>query len=183
MDKREEFERLSQPHLQEIYSGALRLTQNPTDAEDLSQDVFLKAYSSFHQFRPGTNFRAWLFKILMNTYINQYRRRSRQPSTVSWEDLSRDAERQAVEDAQQLLEDPEAIFFAKVADPEVTAALDELLPEFREVVLLYDVNGFSYREIGQMLGIPLGTVRSRLFRGRQLLMRSLRDYARSRGLI
>ena len=183
LDRREEFERLAQPHLREIYNGALRLTQNPTDAEDLAQEVFVKAYSSFHQFRPGTNFRAWLFKILMNTYINEYRRKSRQPAVIPWEDVSRETERHAIEDSRQLLSDPEASFFAKVADPEVTAALEQLPAEFREAVLLYDVHGFSYREIGDMLKIPLGTVRSRLFRGRRLLMTSLREYARSRGLV
>ena len=182
-DRRDEFERLAQPHLDEIYNGAFRLTQNPTDAEDLAQEVFIKAYTSFHQFRPGTNFRAWLFKILMNTYINQYRRRNREPATVSWEDLSRETERTAVEDSQRLSEDPEASFFSKVVDTEVSTALDELRPEFREVVLLYDIHGFTYEEIGKMLKIPLGTVRSRLFRGRRLLMESLRDYARASGLI
>jgi RNA polymerase sigma-70 factor (ECF subfamily) len=97
--------------------------------------------------------------------------------------LSRDAEHHVIEETHQVIEDPEATFFAKVADPEVTTALEQLPSEFREVVLLYDVNGFSYREIGKMLKIPLGTVRSRLFRGRKLLMKSLSDYARARGLI
>lgn len=183
VDKREEFERLARPHEREIYNTALHLTRDPTDAEDLAQDAFVRAYSSFHQFRPGTNFRAWLFKILVNTFINEYRKKSRQPVTVAWEELSREAEQQAIEDSQQLVADPEASFFSKVADPEVTTALDGLPPEFREVVVLYDLKGFSYREIGQMLKVPLGTVRSRLFRGRKLLMKSLRDYARSRGLI
>lgn len=181
-DKRGEFERLAQPHVKEIYNGALRLTHNPVDAEDLSQDVLVKAYSSFHQFKPGTNFRAWLFKILMNTYINEYRKRIRQPTVISWEDLSRETERTATEESQSL-EDPEASFFAKVSDPEVSAALKELPSEFRDVVLLYDIHGFSYKEIGGMLRIPLGTVRSRLFRARHLLMKRLKDYARSTGLI
>ena len=181
--KQREFERLAEPHLKEIYNGALRLTRNPTDAEDLSQEVFVRAYSSFHQFRPGTNFRAWLFKILMNTYVNEYRRKVRQPAVVPWEDISREDERSAIESSQQLLDDPEATFFSKVGDPEVSAALNELPPDFREVVVLYDIHGFNYREIGQMLRIPLGTVRSRLFRARHLLVKRLRDYAHARGLI
>ena len=180
--RRTEFEELAEQYQRDIYSGALRMTRNADDAEDLAQEVFVRAYAAFDQFQRGTNFRAWLFRILTNTFINRYRRRARQPQTTAWDELTREAERSASE-GLSAAEQPEQALLATVSDAEVEEALADLPDEFRLAVILSDIHEFAYQEIADVLRIPLGTVRSRLFRGRRLLRRSLREYAERRGMI
>jgi RNA polymerase sigma-70 factor (ECF subfamily) len=177
-----EFEELAKQYQRDIYSGALRMTRNPDDAEDLAQEVFVRAYSAFHQFQRGTNFRAWLFRILTNTFINRYRRRARQPQTTNWEEITRETEREASAQISPT-EQPEQALLATCSDEEVEEALEALPEEFRLAVILSDIHEFAYQEVADILHIPLGTVRSRLFRGRRLLRRSLYDYAERRGMI
>lgn len=177
-----EFEELARQYQRDIYSGALRMTRNADDAEDLAQEVFVRAYAAFDQFQQGTNFRAWLFRILTNTFINRYRRRARQPQTTAWDELTREAERTASE-GLSVGEQPEQALLATVSDAEVEDALADLPEEFRLAVILSDIHEFAYQEIADVLRIPLGTVRSRLFRGRRLLRQSLREYAERRGMI
>jgi RNA polymerase sigma-70 factor, ECF subfamily len=169
----------------QLYSAALRMTRNPADAEDLVQETFLKAYRAYHSFEEGTNLKAWLYRILTNTYINRYRKQIRQPSEVDLgevEDLylyrrigageAGDAARSAEE---QVLEG--------LVDADVKAALESLPEHFRLPVILADVEGFSYKEIAEIMDIPIGTVMSRLHRGRRALQRALWEFATQRGLV
>jgi RNA polymerase sigma-70 factor, ECF subfamily len=180
---RRRFEVEALPYLDRLYSGALRLTRNPSDAEDLVQETLLRAFRAFHQFRRGTNIRAWLFRILTNTFINEYRKRRREPKTVPME--------QHVEDwylysrlADEGLEpSAEASVLESLPDEEVQRALSSLPEPFRIAVLLADVEGFSYREIAEITGVPVGTVMSRLHRGRKTLEKELWDVMRRRGLV
>jgi len=176
------FEELLKPCYRQLYSSALGFTQNPDDAEDLLQEAIVRAYSAFHQFEPGTNFRAWLFRILTNTYINEYRRKQRSPDWIAYEDITYEAEAQASREVPAL-DLPEEALLRQVLDEEVEAALQALPDEFRIVVILSDLQGFSYQEISDLLRIPIGTVRSRLFRGRRQLQRRLEEYAQRRGLL
>jgi len=177
----ERFERDAFVYLDPLYGAALRLTRNPTDAEDLVQDTYAKAFAAFHQFKPGTNLKAWLYRILTNTFINNYRKTQRQPSTSGdeiedWQ-LAKAAEHQSVG-----LESAEMAALKAMPDEAVRAALESLSPEFRGVVLLADVEGFSYKEIAEIMGTPIGTVMSRLNRARAALRVKLADYAASLGL-
>ncbi|MBX6341809.1 MAG: sigma-70 family RNA polymerase sigma factor [Thermomicrobiaceae bacterium] len=162
-------------HIDALYRTALRMSGNQADAEDLVQETYLRAFRSLHQFRPGTNLRAWLFKILTNAFINDYRKRARRPMSASLDD---------VEDAylySHLIDSgiqpnsplPEEEVLRSITDESVTRALEQLPEEFRSVVLLADVEEFSYREIADILGIPIGTVMSRLHRARRRLRRLL----------
>ena len=162
-------------HIDALYRMALRLTGNAPDAEDLVQETYLRAFRSLHQFRPGTNLRAWLFRILMNSFINEYRRQSRRPANTSLEDLDEfSLYHQMLEsDFQPSVAQPEQEVLARLSEESVLEALDELPVEFRQVVLLADVEGFSYKEIAEVLRIPIGTVMSRLHRGRRRLQRLL----------
>jgi len=181
--KRREFEELAHKHARDIYNSALRMTRDRDDAEDLAQDTLTKAYASFHQFRPGTNFRAWLFRILTNTYINVYRRRRRGPDFVALDEITANQAAKAQYGTRSRQSRPEEAVFADLPGEEVQAALDDLPEAFRLVVILSDIDQFAYKEIAQMLNIPIGTVRSRLFRGRRRLRSALREYARVQGII
>ncbi len=176
--KRQAFEREALVHLDTLYNVALRLTGNASDAEDLVQDTVTKAYRAWDKYEPGTNCRAWLVTILRNTFINQYRRDSRRPSAVQYD---------AVEDISVFEEvqdrDPEGSFFDLIVDEEVTRAIQQLPEEFRLPVVLSDVENMSYAEIAEILGLPVGTVKSRLFRGRRRLQQRLYEYAREMGYI
>jgi RNA polymerase sigma-70 factor (ECF subfamily) len=169
----------------QLYSAALRMTRNRADAEDLVQEAYLKGFRSFHTFTEGTNLRAWLFRILTNTYINKYRAKQRRPTES---DLG-DVEDLYLYRRLGTLEDPtvgrsaEESLMAMLADDEVKRALEELPENFRLPVLLADVEGFSYKEIADMLEIPIGTVMSRLHRGRKQMQKLLYDFARQRGLV
>jgi RNA polymerase sigma-70 factor (ECF subfamily) len=167
-----------------LYSAALRMTRNPADAEDLVQETYLRAYRGFAGFEPGTNLRAWLYRILTNTYINSYRAKQRRPDERQLddvEDLYLYRRLGAVEEAMaaRSAEDELMDLFT---DEEVKAALDSLPEQFRIAVYLADVEGFSYKEIADILDIPIGTVMSRLHRGRKAMQRELYEYAVTRGL-
>src|SRR6266508_2984705 len=176
------FEAEALPLLPGLYSAAFRLTRNPSDAEDLVQETYLRAYRGFHQFEPGTNLKAWLYRILMNTFINTYRKRQREPQTVSddeiadWYLYSKMAE-------SGLEPSAEASVIESLPDEDVQAALSSMPEQFRVAVLLADVEGFSYKEIAEITGVPIGTVMSRLHRGRKALQKRLWDVVRERGLV
>ncbi|MDH7569038.1 MAG: sigma-70 family RNA polymerase sigma factor [Armatimonadota bacterium] len=171
------FRELTAPHLDALYRSALRMTRREEDAEDLVQDTLVRAYQFFHQFTEGTNFRAWLFKILTNTFINQYRRRAKQPETLSYEE-GEDfyLYRRLVESGDSELEDPETLVLSKLQYEDILKAIDQLPHDYRVAVTLSDVEGFSYKEIAEIMGCPIGTVRSRLNRARRLLQRALWGY-------
>jgi RNA polymerase sigma-70 factor (ECF subfamily) len=178
------FERDALPFLDQLYSAALRMTRNPADAEDLVQETFVKAYSAFHQFAEGTNLKAWLYRILTNTYINSYRAKRRRPEESDLgelEDFYLYRHLGGLEGARagRSAED-ELLDF--VSEAEVKAAVESLPDNFRMPVLLADVEGFSYKEIAEILDIPIGTVMSRLHRGRKALQKALYDFAADRGL-
>jgi RNA polymerase sigma-70 factor, ECF subfamily len=172
-----EFEQLAMPCLDGLYASALRLTHSDRDAEDLVQDAFMRAYRFFDKFERGTNFRAWLFKILTNTFINKYRRQVKERS------FSEGAERESVTaqlfsaDATETAANPEDHLLDRLLSEEVLQAIDRLPIDFRMVVILADLQEFSYREIAEILDVPVGTVMSRLFRGRKLLQKHLQAYA------
>lgn len=180
--RREQFEALAEEHHRDVFNAALRMTGSYADAEDLSQETLLKAYIAFDQFALGTNFRAWVLRILTNTHINRYRRACRTPDTVAWEDLTNGGARRIPQESSP---DPlpEDEVLAGIADETIGPALEGLPEEFREAVILSDMHDLSYKEIAQALQIPLGTVRSRIFRGRRLLRESLTEYAKAQGMI
>lgn len=172
------FERDVLPHLDLMYRVALRLTGEPAAAEDLVQDSVLKAFRAWGSFRQGTNARGWLLTILRNTFINDYRRRRRAPAQV---DL--DVAESLGNVRTQAGEDPEGAFFHALVDDRILAAVDALPEEFREVVVLSDIEGLSYAQIAETLSVPVGTVKSRLSRGRRQLQGALLDYAIEAGVV
>ncbi len=176
--KRESFEREALVHLDVLYRVALRLTANPSDADDLVQETMLKAYRAWDQYEQGTNAKAWLLTILRHAFINEYRRRTRHPETVDVDSIEPFAVFSEVQD-----DDPQGAFFDRIVDDEVLRAIDQLPEAFRETLVLSDVEGMSYQEIAGILGVPIGTVKSRLFRARQLLQGKLYDYAVEMGYI
>lgn len=180
---RSEFEALTLEHMDALYGAALRLTRSPKDAEDLVQDTFLKAFRFFDSFEKGTNIKAWLFKIQTNTFINKYRRKvkEREVAETPPEDIVLD--RFVSSEQVRALQDPETDFFQKLLSDEVVEALDQVPVDFRMVVILADIQGFSYKEIAEIVGCPVGTVMSRLFRGRRILQKHLYEYAIHEGVI
>jgi RNA polymerase sigma-70 factor (ECF subfamily) len=172
------FEREALPHLDTLYRVALRLTGEDAAAQDLVQDTMLRALRGWAGFLPGSNARAWLVTILRNTFINDYRRRKREPALLELDGGSPHAIYDAVADS-----DPEGTFFSRIVDARVLAAVDALPAEFREVLVLSDMEGLGYAEIAAALDIPLGTLKSRLFRARRLLQRELYDHAVAMGYI
>jgi RNA polymerase sigma-70 factor (ECF subfamily) len=179
----DEFEDEALRHLDALYRTALRMTRSEADAEDLVQETYIRAFRFRDQFTLGTNMKAWLFRILTNTFINTYRRKAAQPEVTDLEGVDEFSlyRRMADDRAASSSPDPEAELLSRVVDTEVTDALEELPEKFRTTVLL-DVEGFSYKEIAEMLSIPIGTVMSRLHRGRKFLQKRLYDLARERGI-
>ncbi len=175
------FERDAMGYIDQLYGAALRMTRNAADAEDVVQETYAKAFSSFDQFTPGTNLRAWLYRILTNTYINNYRKAQRQPQTSGSADVEDWQLARAASHTSSGLPSAEREALDKMPDSAVTDALESLSPEFRQAVLLADVEGFSYKEIAEIMGTPIGTVMSRLNRGRSQLRAKLTDYASDRG--
>lgn len=174
-----ELEALS--YLDALYRTGLRMTRSEADAEDLVQETYIRALRHRDQFTPGTNMKAWLFRILTNTFINSYRRKATQPQTTELDDVEEATLYRRMTGAGAGTADPEREVLDSVVDAEVQGALDDLPERFRTVVLL-DVEGFSYKEIADMLQIPIGTVMSRLHRGRRALQVRLYDLARERGI-
>jgi RNA polymerase sigma-70 factor (ECF subfamily) len=178
-----EFEALTLEYMDALYGAALRLTRSPRDAEDLVQDTYLKAFRFFDTFERGTNIKAWLFKILTNTFINKYRRKvkEREIAEAPPEDIVLD--RFLSTEQVRALQEPERDFFGKLLSDEVVEALDQVPVDFRMVVILADIQDFSYKEIAEIVGCPVGTVMSRLFRGRRILQNQLYEYAIKEGVI
>jgi len=179
------FTELAMEHMPSLYTAALRMTRNPSDAEDLVQETYLKAYRAFGTFREGTNIKAWLYRILTNTYINTYRAKKRRPEETHIDDVENlylYRRLGGLEGAQsgRSAEDEVLDHFT---DADVKAAIEALPEQFRMAVLLGDVEGFSYKEIAEILDVPIGTVMSRLHRGRRALQKRLYDFGRQRGLV
>jgi RNA polymerase sigma-70 factor (ECF subfamily) len=185
MADRGRFAELAMPHMQALYTAALRMTRNPADAEDLVQETFLKAYRAFDRYEDGTNLKAWLYKILTNTFINSYRAAKRRPEKADVEDIEDLYLYRRIGDLRsngpgRSAEDE---VFEHFTDDEVKQAIESLPEAFRIAVLLADVEGFSYKEIAEITDVPIGTVMSRIHRGRKALQKALMEFAVAHGLV
>lgn len=181
-DRTVRFERDALAFTNQLYAAALRYTKNPDDARDLVQDTYLKAFASFHQFELGTNLKAWLYRVLTTTFINNYRKKQRQPM-ISNAELEDWQIAEAASHTSDQGKSAEVEALEKMPDSDVKRALQEIPEEFRMAVYFSDVEGFSYKEIAEILDIPTGTVMSRLHRGRKQLRALLMDYAKDRGYV
>nr|WP_240322573.1 sigma-70 family RNA polymerase sigma factor [Austwickia chelonae] len=182
-ERAERFEREAMPYLDQLYSAALRTTRNPADAEDLVQETYAKAFAAFHQYKPGTNVKAWLYRILTNTYINTYRKKQRQPLESDAAEVQDYQLARAESHTSRGLRSAEMEALDHLPDTDVKRALATIGEDFRLAVYLADVEGFSYKEIADIMETPIGTVMSRLHRGRRQLRELLTDYARERGFL
>ena len=183
-EDKKRFQRDALPLLDSLYAGALRMTRNAADAEDLVQDTMLRAYRSFHRFQEGTNLKAWLFRIMTNAYINTYRKKQREPQKVSQDDVEEfDLYQELKDHDTAYAQTPENIVLAGLLDSDIIEAIDSLPDQFRMAVILSDIEGFSYAEMAEIMDVPLGTVMSRLHRGRKALQKRLFELARERGIV
>jgi RNA polymerase sigma-70 factor, ECF subfamily len=178
-----DFEAAAMPFVDALYNTAYRMTRNAEDAQDLVQETYLKAYRYYDKFEEGTNFKAWLFKIMKNTFINNYRKKQQMPVHSDFADIEESFETQVAEDAVRQIKNPEQELLENVLDQDVQQAMDKLPPDYRMVVLLADLEGFSYKEIAEILEVPVGTVMSRLYRGRRLMEASMLEFAREHGYL
>lgn len=184
VDDKKRFQEEALPLLDSLYAGALRMTRNPADAEDLVQETMLRAYRSFNRFEPGTNLKAWLFRIMTNAYINVYRKRQREPQKVSQDDVEEfDLYQELRNHDPQFAATPETIVLDSLVDSDIIEAIDALPEQFRLAVILSDIEGFTYAEMAEIMDVPLGTVMSRLHRGRKALQKRLWDLAVERGIV
>ncbi|MBN2410102.1 sigma-70 family RNA polymerase sigma factor [candidate division KSB1 bacterium] len=182
-EMREKFEKVSLQYMELLYSSALRLTKNSAEAEDLVQDTYMRAYRFFDKFQEGTNFKAWIFRIMTNTFINKYRKKARSPQQVELEKVSFFIEDEQVEQYPRTVDVYERNTYHELFDDEINGALNRLSENFKEIIVLADVEGLTYKEIAQKADIPLGTVMSRLFRARRMLQKNLYGVGRERGFI
>ncbi len=182
-DLKAEFERVALPQLSHLYTSAVYLTRDKAEAEDLVQETYLRALRFFDKFETGTNVRAWLLSILRNLFINRYRQKRREPTTVDWEKIDEVYESKVEQGENLGRGNPEHHFVSQMMDDEVEAALKGLPEEFRTAIVLVNIEELSYQETAQVMECPVGTVRSRVSRGRRMLQVALRDYALQRGLI
>ncbi|MBN1999535.1 sigma-70 family RNA polymerase sigma factor [candidate division KSB1 bacterium] len=179
----QKFEEIAFTYMDSLYSTALRLTRKAVEAEDLVQDTYFRAFKYFDKYQQGTNFKAWIFKILTNTFINKYRKKVREPQKVQLDKVAFSIEDKEENNIEQIWNGYDEEKYAELFDDDVKSALSQLSEEFRMIVLLADVEGFSYKEIADIIDRPIGTVMSRLFRGRKLLQKILEDYAKEEGYI
>lgn len=177
------FEAAAMPFVDALYNTAYRMTRNSEDAEDLVQETYLKAYRYYDKFEEGTNFKAWLFKIMKNTFINNYRRKQNAPALSDFAEIEENFESQVSEEAARQIKNPEDELLENVLDEDVQVALDKLPPDYRMVVILADLEGFSYKEIADILEVPVGTVMSRLYRGRRLMEEAMLGFAKEYGYL
>jgi RNA polymerase sigma-70 factor, ECF subfamily len=181
---KQRFQRDALPLLDSLYGAALRMTRNPADAEDLVQETMLRAYRAFDRFEEGTNLKAWLFRIMTNAYINTYRKRQREPQKVSSDEIEDfDLYQELKSHDPQYEQTPENIVLDSLVDSDIMEAIDDLPEQFRLAVVLSDVEGFTYAEMADIMEVPMGTVMSRLHRGRKALQKRLWDLARDRGIV
>ncbi|MFE4077999.1 sigma-70 family RNA polymerase sigma factor [Paenarthrobacter sp. YIM B13468] len=179
--RRERFERDAMQYVDQLYSAAMRMARNPSDAEDLVQEAYTKAFSAFHQYKPGTNLKAWLYRILTNTYINLYRKRQREPLQSNSDTIEDWQLAKAESHTSSGLRSAEAEALDHLPDSDVKSALQAIPEEFRLAVYFADVEGYAYKQISEIMNTPIGTVMSRLHRGRKMLRDMLADYAAERG--
>lgn len=179
----ERFERDALPLLDQLYGGALRMTRNPADAEDLVQEAYMKAYQGFRSYKPGTNLKAWMYRILTNAYINNYRKAQRRPAEYATDDVTDSQIAETASHTSSGLRSAEVEAMALLPDEEIRAALMDLNEDYRMVVYYADVEGLPYKEIADIMETPIGTVMSRLHRGRKQLRAALKDVAKDRGFI
>jgi len=176
-----EFEKEAVPHMDAVYNFALRMTGDEDDADDLVQETYMKAFRFFDKFESGTNCKAWLFRILKNSFINDYRKQTKEPNKVDYEDVQNFYENIKSDEVESRHYELDA--FSNLLDDDVSKAITELPEDFRTVIILNDIEGFTYEEIADFVDIPVGTVRSRLHRARKMLYVQLFDYAKDRGFI
>lgn len=184
VEEKTRFQLEALPLIDSLYGAALRMTRNPADAEDLVQDTMLRAYRAFDRFEAGTNLKAWLFRIMTNAYINTYRKKQREPQNVSADEIEDfDLYQELKNHDSQFGETPEKIVLDRLVDSDILEAIEDLPDQFRLAVVLSDIEGFSYAEMAEIMGVPMGTVMSRLHRGRKALQKRLWDLARDRGIV
>ena len=179
----ERFERDALPLLDQLYGGALRMTRNPADAEDLVQEAYMKAYQGFRSYKPGTNLKAWMYRILTNAYINNYRKAQRRPAEYATDDITDSQIAETASHTSSGLRSAEVEAMALLPDEEIRAALMDLNEDYRMVIYYADVEGLPYKEIADIMATPIGTVMSRLHRGRKQLREALKDVAKDRGFV